>query len=398
MWNLSYRWQRRTRLAAGVAVLVASVAAAIGLSRSAVAQRAWSGVRELAAEIRAAHQQRVEVIVPADLAARPGTLVYDDRPDGIAQVVGRVVDVHSEDPTRARLSIRLMGKLADGAASGGVLRGASATLDLRAAMRLLVSPNTPGDEALRARDTIWPSVTKHVLPAMTDEMIREISQELSALDEQDSALFARSFRQLHQELRPLEDELVDRLARRAWDTIGVKGLAAGVWHSTAENVQNQGAEIVRWWWELFGDQPAAPASSRPFLSEEMSLALQDALKDEAAAFWREHRTAIVAAVTRVVAERRPDFEAAFSQRWADRLFQRAVVPAWRAGERQVLEAVQVYANDFAARRLFTSSGGPRLLFAYALRSSLAISDDPLLIFSPGPAGAPGRITYEPLVR
>jgi hypothetical protein len=74
------------------------------------------------------------------------------------------------------------------------------------------------------------------------------------------------------------------------------------------------------------------------------------------------------------------------------------VPAWQAGEPQVLEAVQVYANDFAARRLLTKAGGPRLMFAYALRSSLEISDDPLLIFTPGSDGKSGRIEYEPLLR
>jgi hypothetical protein len=100
----------------------------------------------------------------------------------------------------------------------------------------------------------------------------------------------------------------------------------------------------------------------------------------------------------VIAERRPDFEAAFEERWAGKLFERAIVPAWQAGEQQVLESVQEYANDFAARRLLTKAGGPRLLFAYALRSSLEISDDPLLIFTPGTGGKPGRVVYESLVR
>jgi hypothetical protein len=133
MWNLSYRWQRRARLAAGIAVLVGGVVAVIGLSRSDAALRAWSGVRELAGEIRAADEQLIEVAVPTDLRARVGTLVYDDREDGVAQVVGRVVGVQNERPDRAQLIIRLTGPLADRAASGGVLRGASASLDLREA-------------------------------------------------------------------------------------------------------------------------------------------------------------------------------------------------------------------------------------------------------------------------
>jgi hypothetical protein len=59
--------------------------------------------------------------------------------------------------------------------------------------------------------------------------------------------------------------------------------------------------------------------------------------------------------------------------------------------------VQEYANDFAERRLLTSQGGPRLLFAFALRSSLQISDAPLLIFSPTAAAAPGKLVYQPLL-
>jgi hypothetical protein len=100
-------------------------------------------------------------------------------------------------------------------------------------------------------------------------------------------------------------------------------------------------------------------------------------------------------VTRVVEKQRPDFEAAFKERWAGKLFERAVMPAWQAGESQVLQSVQTYVNDFADRRLLTGAGGPRLLFAFALRSSLDISDDPLLIFTPARSG---RIDYEPLVR
>ena len=65
-------------------------------------------------------------------------------------------------------------------------------------------------------------------------------------------------------------------------------------------------------------------------------------------------------MTRVISEQRPDFEAAFNRRWAGRLFDSAVVPAWRAGEQQVLDAVQVYVNDFVARRLLTEAGGPQV--------------------------------------
>ena len=40
-----------------------------------------------------------------------------------------------------------------------------------------------------------------------------------------------------EEFQPIEDKLVDRLAKRTWDTIGVQGLAAGIWRKTAEDVR-----------------------------------------------------------------------------------------------------------------------------------------------------------------
>jgi hypothetical protein len=38
-----------------------------------------------------------------------------------------------------------------------------------------------------------------------------------------------------------------------------------------------------------------------------------------------------------------------------------------------------------------------LLFAYALRCAVGISDDPLLIFAPDSQRAPGKIVYQPLI-
>jgi hypothetical protein len=126
--------------------------------------------------------------------------------------------------------------------------------------------------------------------------------------------------------------------------------------------------------------------------------MQEALKDEALAFWNENREAIIAALAKVATDRRQEFEAAFTERWAGLLYERAVLPAWQASQDKILESVQTYVNSFVARRLLTSQGGPRLLFAFVLRSSLKISDAPLLVFSPATANAQGRIVYQPLLR
>ena len=50
----------------------------------------------------------------------------------------------------------------------------------------------PDDEALLARDVIWPSMRQHVLPGMIDGLVREISREVATLDAQDRALVAES--------------------------------------------------------------------------------------------------------------------------------------------------------------------------------------------------------------
>jgi hypothetical protein len=398
MWNLSYRWQRRTRLVVGVLALLLSAAGLFLVARTSAAGRAMAGARDVLGETFLPAQQTVDTTVPADLHAQAGTLVYLERADGVAQVVGRVVAAQGQDKGLTALKIRFMAPIAVEAQRGGLLKGAPASLDLRDAMRLLVSPNTPEQEAALARDTIWPSVRESVLPAMTDGLIREIANELASLDEQDQELLAQSINDLRAELRPLEDQLIDRLARRAWDVIGVKGLATGIWRTTASSVETRSNTVSDWWWKLFGTSGSADPASRPFLSEQTSRALEEALKDETVAFWKQHRQTIVAALVKVATERRGDFEAAFTERWARRLYERAVVPAWRDGQEKVLESVQTYANDFTARRLLTRQGGPRLLFAFALRSSLEISDAPLLVYSPAAAAASGKIVYQPLLR
>jgi hypothetical protein len=398
MWNRSYQWQRRARLAAGAAVLVLLAASVVVLQGTSPARRARAGAHDLAREMWAGEQQFVTVAVPASLDAREGTLVYLEREDGIAQVIGRVVAVAADDREHVRLSIRMMTPAAGLASAGGVLKGAPASLNLRDAVRLLISPNTPNEEAALARDTIWPSIRTYVLPGLIDRLVQQVSKEPAALDERDQALLAESIEQVGDELKPLEEKLLNRLALRSWEIVGVKGLAAGIWRTTTSKVQDKGKDVADRWKEALGKESTTTPVKRPFLSDETNVALQKALGQEAAVFWKEHRNEVIDAVGRVAAQRRPQFEAAFRERWAGVLFERAVEPAWLAGQDKVLEAVQEYANDFAARRLLTKDGGPRLLFAYTLRSSLKVSDAPLLVFAPGTKGETDRIVFEPYLR
>jgi hypothetical protein len=398
MWNRSYRWQRQLRLAAGVLVLVSLLAGLAVFARTSPARRAGGGARDLVNELRSSSELTINVAVPVDLEPRPGTLVYQEREDGAAQVIGRVVSVEPAEGDRARLSIRLMSPLAGAANLGGTLKGAPSSLDLRDAVRLLISPSSPAEEAIVARDTIWPSVRAHVVPEMIDGLIRETTKELEDLDEQDEALLTGSVQRLHELLKPLEDKLVDRLASRTWETVGVQGLAAGIWRQTTANVGNN-ISTTDWLWRWIGKkQPEGDQVERPFFSEQVTKELRTALEEEALEVWHENRTEIIEALKKVVVERRGDFEAAFRDRWAELLYRRAIAPAWAAGQEKVLASIQVYANDFASRRLLTKAGGPRLMFAYALRCSLKISNDPLLVYVPGAGKGTDRIVYEPLLR
>jgi hypothetical protein len=187
------------------------------------------------------------------------------------------------------------------------------------------------------------------------------------------------------------------LAKRTWETVGVQGLASGICRQAAAGVQGR-VGATDWLWKMLGKKPPESAPvEQPFFSEEVSKELRAALDDETIEVWNENRTEIIEAVKKVIIERRGDFEAAFRDRWADMLYRRAIAPAWAAGQEKVLSAIQAYANDFASRRLLTKAGGPRLMFAYALRCSLNISKDPLLVFTPGEPGKTGEVVYEPLL-
>jgi hypothetical protein len=398
MWNRSYSWQRRARLIAGVLVLVALTAASVLLAQTSAAQRTRRGAGDLAAELGSPARQLIEVSVPLELHTTVGTLVYRQREDGVAQIIGRVTTVEPGADNHAALSVRLSGLDADYWQDGAVLKGAPAPLNLRESMRLLVSPDSPTDEALVARDTIWPTIRAKILPDIADRLISEVSDDLAHPGPEDEALLKRLVENLHETLAPLEDNLVDRLARRAWDVVGVQGLAEGVWRSTAGGISNRGGAVAQWWLRWFAGQKNVEAAERPFLSEKKSQELREALEEEALTFWEENRAKIIEAIIQATKDRRADFENAFRDRWATALYDRVIEPAWLAGQDEVLDSIQTYVNDFASRRLVTVGGGPRLRFAYVLRGYLDISLNPLLILVPAPDQGPGRVVYQPLVR
>jgi len=173
MWDRSYRWQSYVRLIAGVGVLLLLCGTLTLLGGTSTSERVQEGARDLARNLLWPSGHLMHARVPADLQTQVGTLVYSDRKDGVAQVIGRVASMHVDKTGQQIIAIRLSEAM-DGAQHGGVLKGIPAALSLRDAVRLLVSPDTPDDEAAIARDKIWPGVRTNVIPNIVDALVREV--------------------------------------------------------------------------------------------------------------------------------------------------------------------------------------------------------------------------------
>lgn len=413
MWDRSYRWQQYVRLATGIGVFVLILGCSVLLARTSAARRTREGARELLTEVFSPDRQLIEVKVPAQLQAQVGTLVYRERQDGAAQVIGRVVAAVASGADEVQLAIRISGTNIASSQRGVVVRGAPAELSLRDAVELLVSPSTPSDEAVKARDRIWPSIQSNILPRIMDGLIREVSAELVNPQAEDAELFRRLVADLHARLEPLESDLVNRLAKRAWDIVGVQGLAGGILKSLPSDDKNgksdkdgqdgkdeasEGFKFSDLWSWMTRDSAKTDDSGRPFLSEKTSKELKIALEEEVVQFWTENRDQIIEALEKSFEARRDDFSLAFEKRWSGLLYDRVIMPAWQAGQSEVMAAIESYISDFASRRLLTSQGGPRLLFAFILRSYLDISDAPLLVLAEETTGDPDRVLYQPLLK
>jgi hypothetical protein len=390
MWDRSYRWQRLARLYAGGAAIAALVFGLVSVSSTEAADRAMDGVAEISREASPDSDSTVVCDVPASLGARRGVLVFREGEDGKAQIVGRVIEVEDLGKTH-RVTVLLTPGEAGAMAGGGKLRGAAPTLSVEDAFRLIISPDIPREEATIARDKIWPAIEKHVLPPLKERLTAELTTSFEDLDEDDSKLLNSTVEDLRKELAELEEELLNRLANRAWEVIGVSGVAEGIMRKTGEGAENTYKDVKDWvksWW---GDEEKSEQTNKDFLTEERAAALRIALEEEVEKFLKEKNPEIQKAFNTVLNKRRADFIAKFEDKWGPKLYEKALVPSWLEGEAGVLEAAEEYANDFAQRRLLTSEGGPRLLLAYALRTSLDITDEPLLVIRPE---ATGKVEYE----
>ena len=227
-------------------------------------------------------------------------------------------------------------------------------------------------------------------------LVREISADLANPGPEDEALLQELVDSLRDALQPLEDSLVDRLARRAWEVVGVQGLASGVWRTTLGEVINKGMNVPDWWGRLLGRKANGEIAEQPFLSEETSRELRAALEAEVIEFWRENRAKIIDAIVKAFKDQRQDFEAAFRQRWADLIYDRVIVSAWQSGQDKVLAALQAYVSDFADRRLLMRAGGAAI--AVCFRAPRLPGNQPFAAAHPAPSESSNQVVYEPLLR
>lgn len=391
MWDRSYRWQRLARVIAGGLAVAAMLTATIVVSQTEGAERAADGIAEISREASPDRDAQVICDVPSELNVRKGVLVFREGNDGTAEIVGRVIRVNEVNTDSTRVTVLLTPTQAGAMANGGKLRGAAPTLSVEHAFRLIISPDIPREEAIIARDTIWPAINDHVLPDLKERLTSEVTRSFEDLDEEDSKLLNETVNDLRSELAELEEALLNRLANRAWEVIGVSGVAEGVLRKASDSAGNTVDDVKGWVKGWFGKEEETDEANRDFLTEERATALRIALEQEVEDFINENRDDIEKAFNTVLNRRKTDFIAKFEDKWGPKLYENALVPSWMDNERHVLDAAESYANDFAKRRLLTSEGGPRLLLAYALRTSLDITDEPLLVIAPDDSG---EVKYE----
>ena len=391
MWDRSYRWQRLARIVAGCIALVALFSVTAVVSQTEAAGRASAGVAEIGREAAPDQASQVVCQVPHELGTSRGVLVYREGDDGKAEIVGRVIDVSVINESTDEITVLLTPAQAGAMAKGGKLRGAAPTISVEHAFRLIISPDIPREEAIIARDTIWPAINEHVLPDLKERLTNEVTRSFEDLDEEDTKLLNETVDDLRSELSELEEALLNRLANRAWEVIGVSGVAEGVLRKASDGAGNTVNDVKDWVKGWFGKEESSEETNRDFLTEERATALRIALEEEVEAFIAENHTDIEEAFNKVLNKRKVDFIAKFEEKWGPKLYEKALVPSWMDNERYVLDAAESYANDFAKRRLLTSEGGPRLLLAYALRSSLNITNEPLLVIKPDNSG---EVKYE----
>lgn len=402
MWNHADRRQRQARVATGALVLAMGLGWLPLVGGGSHLRQASHEFRALAADRLWPEESGFHVSVPEALQVLPGHLVHLARPDGSPEIVGRVATVTPEGGGTALLRLQLApGGLGTERwaprQQGWVLRGVAATRGLEQSVRMVVSPEAPLDEARQARDSLWPVIEREIVPGLTENVLREMRELVVGLDGEESQLLLGAIEELREKLAPHEEELISRLSERAWQEVGVEGVASGLWRIALTGADNSRKDVRDWFLERLGYEPRNDRERAEFLEEKTRAALKLAMEEELARFWEDHQREITREAEDVLGDRKAELVRMLRQNWGPRLFERAFAPAWQQGEAAVVAAVDEYTRDFATRRLISETGGPRLSLAHALRGVLAISDAPLLLLEPRDSVPPGQIHFEPFL-
>ena len=397
MWNRADRRQRQTRVVAGALALAAGVGWLPLAGGWPALRQARHELGALATDRLFPEQSGLSVQVPEALGVLPGHLVHRATADGSPEIVGRVAAVTLEAGGLARVQLQLAPGSLVGREHGWVLRGVPATQGLEQSVRMVVSPEAPLDEAKRARDTLWPVIEREIVPGLTDNVLREMRTLVTGLDDEESELLLGAIEELRDKLAPHEEELINRLSERAWQEVGVEGVASGLWRIALTGADNSRKDVRDWFLERLGYEPKNDRERAEFLEEKTRAALKLAMEEELAQFWEDHHAEITSQAEGVLETRKTELVRMLRESWGPRLFERAFAPAWLQGEEAVVQALDGYTRDFATRRLISDTGGPRLSLAHALRGVLAISDAPLLVLEPRPQAPAGDMRYEPFL-
>jgi hypothetical protein len=324
-----------------------------------------------------------------------GSLVYRSRNDGETEIVGRVIRVEEQPPAADRITVLLTPECAGSVRNGGTLLGAGPTKHLDQAMRLLVAPDIPRDEAVLAHRMIWPAIVEHVFPRVSSRMESDLADIALMIAQEDGKLIEDTIEQLQQRLMPVEEALVRRLAERAWAEIGVWGTIQGIGRLTADSSERAWLGMRDRVIDIFAEPDKdGTRPNRGFFSPEREEALRDSMAEEVHAFWLEHQEEVLQAVNEVINSNEARLAEAVSERWTPQLYDRLLIPGWLEAEPFMIRAMERYAIDFTNRRLLTRRGGPRLLLAYALRSALQIAPDPLFVLQPSEHTQAGEVEFD----
>ena len=115
------------------------------------AQRLVHSAAELRHATRGGRDSFLAVTVPATLGVEVGNLIYEEDSGGRSEIIGRIIGVDGLDEQSVVVRILPASATNSSLHRGGMLMGARPTLEFQDAVKLLLSPDSPSEEAGSAR-------------------------------------------------------------------------------------------------------------------------------------------------------------------------------------------------------------------------------------------------------